>query len=488
MRIAVGSVWHQTNTFRKTQTTLQAFEGFDYHEDDDVLAAREGTATVLGGVIDAARGVSATIVPTISARAPSGGTVTGEALSTLCDRLCERLARYRDEIDGVVLDLSGALVSDVASSGDVYVLQRVRDALRGQLPVVASLGPHANVPHRALGLATLVVGGLGYAPGEARTQGLDAFRLIHTVVERQLRPGPGIGTLPMRVPLTAQDPDGRLVRDFLTLAEPLAADQRVLAVSLFGGFPYADVGHAGPSVTVFADREPTVAQDHAERIIRSLWDQRDALPRSTENVEAAVHRAMASDAGPVVIADTGDDPGAGGPGDGTALLWALLDLGARDAALAAVTDPAAVAAAFDAGPGSCISVRLGGGIDRRGGYPIDVDAEVVRVAAGAFRRSGPVDAGLPVDLGRVAVLRAAGRHEGDVTVIVTERAAEVDDVAFFRTFGVEPEGKKIVAVKSSLRYRAAYAGIAAEMIAAEAPGITTPDLAFFPFRQPAAGV
>jgi microcystin degradation protein MlrC len=184
-----------------------------------------------------------------------------------------------------------------------------------------------------------------------------------------------------------------------------------------------------------------------------------------------------------VLADMGDNPGGGSAGDGTALLWALLDLGAPDAAFATIADEDVVAAAIAAGPGATIEIDLGAKRDDLHGYPIPVNAVVRSLSNGEFVYEGPMNTGVRDTLGRTAVLGCIGRYDNSVEVIVCERRVQALDTAILRSQGIDPEQKKIVAVKSTVHFRGSFTPIAAKIIEVDTPGLTSIDFQRFSYRR-----
>ena len=410
-------------------------------------------------------------------------TVAADALRLLTDRLCDRLTAIRDQIDGLLLDLHGAMVSDVATSGDAYILQRVRDFLGRDFPIGVVFDSHANLTPEMVNLATILTGFDGDPHIDMHERGSEAVELLRTTIENSIQPVRVLRKLPILVPLPGQYRGRPVMRDLLALAHEMEAEPGVLNVTIAGGFPFADVPQAGLSVVVTTDGDQLLADELAGRLAALAWNRRHEFLVQAANIEEAVHHAMSASRGPVVLADLGDSPGAGAPGDGTGLLWALLDLGARNAALALITDPEAVEQIAQAGVGEHVRIELGGKVDRRHGYPVEVEGRVERITDGRFRRGGPVGGGLEVDLGRTAVISAAGRHEGTAEIIVCERRAEPDDLALFRSLGIEPTRKRIVIVKSNVQFRATFDAIASEVIEVATPGVTTPDFDFFAFQH-----
>jgi microcystin degradation protein MlrC len=483
VQLAIGAISHETNTFSKTPTTIDSFERYHYAEGHDIIEVFRDTGTPIAGFIDAAQQRGFTLIPTIAAYAPPSGIVTASALRTLIDRLCERLTVLGEQIDGLLLDLHGAMVSEISPGGDADVLWRVREIVGQDLPVGIVLDSHGNLCQELVNLPSVLVGLDTYPHVDMRQRGQEAAQLLLSVIDGSVKPVKALRKLPILAPLPGQRTERPVMRELLSISKEIEANPRVLNATVTTGFPFADVPHAGFSAVVTTNGDQLLADQLADQIVATAWSRRQEFVVDTVNVEEAVHQAMASRHGPVIIADLGDDPGAGAPGDGTALLWALLDLGARDAVFAVIADPEAVDRCATAGVGEQIRLDLGGKTDRRHGYPVEVQGEVKRVTDGRFRRSGPVAAGIEVSLGRTAVISAAGRHEGRVEIIVSERRTQVDDLTLFRILGMDPATKKMVAVKSNVSFRPAFTPTASDIIETATPGITTPDFDFFEFRQ-----
>jgi microcystin degradation protein MlrC len=192
---------------------------------------------------------------------------------------------------------------------------------------------------------------------------------------------------------------------------------------------------------------------------------------------------MAAPEGPVVLADIGDNPGGGTPADGTVLLEALLRLGATRAGVAIIADPQAAGQANAAGEGATLPLRLGGKVDSLHGVPLDVTARVVRVTDGRFRHTGPMSTGVQMDMGPTAVVALQGQRGGEVQVILTTYRYQPTDLEVFRSQGIEPTAQQILAVKSSVHFRAAFTPIAARIVEVDTPGLTSSHLERFAFHQ-----
>jgi microcystin degradation protein MlrC len=178
----------------------------------------------------------------------------------------------------------------------------------------------------------------------------------------------------------------------------------------------------------------------------------------------------------VVLADTQDNPGGGGHGDTTGLLAELIRQNAQGAVLGLINDAESAAACHAAGEGATLPLSLGG---RSDGAPLAVTATVERLGDGRFTCTGPMARGNPADLGPSALIRVAP----GVRAVLVSRKMQAHDQALFRHLGVEPAAQRIVAVKSSVHFRADFQPIAERVIVVAAPGPVVADPAVLPFRN-----
>ncbi|WP_333671438.1 MlrC C-terminal domain-containing protein, partial [Elioraea tepidiphila] len=174
-------------------------------------------------------------------------------------------------------------------------------------------------------------------------------------------------------------------------------------------------------------------------------------------------------------ADTQDNPGGGGHGDTTGLLRALVEGGAGGAVIGVINDASTAAAAHAAGEGATLDAALGG---RSDGVPFSGRFTVQRLGDGRFTCTGPMTRGNRADLGPCALLETGGVH-----VLVASRKMQAYDQAMFRHLGVEPATLPIVALKSSVHFRADFQPIAKEVLVVVAPGPVVADPSALPFRN-----
>ena len=173
---------------------------------------------------------------------------------------------------------------------------------------------------------------------------------------------------------------------------------------------------------------------------------------------------------PLVLADSSDNPGAGGYGDSVVLLSALLDAGVEGVALAAIADPAAAARAVAAGPGANVRLDLGGQFEPgRYGGPLACEATVIAVSDGLVKLSGPMMNGVELSLGPSAALRI-----GAVKVVVVTHNTQVFDRSIFAALGIDPLAERVLVVKSSHHFRSDFDEFAGRIVLVDAGGPVSP--------------
>ncbi|HEX5165866.1 MAG TPA: M81 family metallopeptidase [Thermomicrobiales bacterium] len=488
MRVAIGGIAHETNTFSSIPTDLARFQQRSLLRGDALLRASRGVSNVLGGMVDTATALGWEIVPLLFASATPSGKVRRGTFETLANDLERGLADAirKQPLDGVMLALHGAMVAEAVGDADGELLRRVRRAVGPETPIVAVFDFHANLTPKIVAHADLILGFETYPHIDTDAQGSQAVRLLEQLTRGAFRPVHALHQVPMLLTLPAQATSpGSPMDELMQLAERLKQADGIVNIVIAGGFPYSDIRDAGLAVVVTTDDNPALAERIAGQIARAAWERRERFrPELTSIVEAIeIARSGGNESGPVVLADVADNPGAGGSGDGTAILAALLEAGVDGAALAVITDPEAVDRAWQTGQGNRGQFRLGGKIDRKHGPTLEMEARVRLTGEVAFTNRGPMGAGSRSRLGRTAVLEVRGAGGVTVEVIVCEYRMQVLEPEVFRACGIAPEQRRVLGVKSSVHYRAAFAPLAGRLVDVDGPGLASPTLANFHYRR-----
>ena len=491
MNVFVAGFHHETNTFAPSVADWAAFEcgaGYPaYSRGAAMLRKMSGTSVALGGFAQAASEYGWTLLPSVWAGAMPSNRVTAQAFERICDEINVDLKR--GGFDAVYLDLHGAAVAEGADDAEGELLQRIRAVVGTEMPIVASLDLHANVTERMLKLSSAMTAFRTYPHVDMRETGARAAQMLarRAGALAQAR-SMHAERVPFLLPLNAQCTLMQPAASVITLLAELEAEHAV-ELNFAMGFSAADFAECGPVLFGYgvdaARVHDAVQRLHLEVVSRRAEWSLD-LMSPADAIEKAIALAAHSSA-PVVIADTQDNPGAGGDSNTTGMLRALIQAkaGARldgRVALGLLFDPASAQAACAAGVGASLALTLGRAVPTWSGAltdpPVMAQAKVLAVSDGVVPLFGPMTAGATARLGPCACVEVAG-----IRVLLSSAKAQMLDLDLYRFLGVEPTQMKLLVNKSSVHFRAAFAPIASHILVAKAPGPMAADPGDLPWTK-----
>jgi microcystin degradation protein MlrC len=478
MRIAIGELKQETNTFAVTATTLADFRAWHLWDDQDVIRHSRGTNTEVAGFLDLLEEAGAEAVPTLATFAMSGGPVTAETVTALRAALIDRLIAARP-LDGVLLALHGAMVVEDDDDADGTTIAAVRAAIGPDVPLVVTMDLHANITRRCVEQADVIVGFRTSPHVDLRATGQRAARLLVRWLNGDVRPVMAFAKIPMVVPASTHM--HHVPGPFQRLMDATAAAEggAVLAASAFTVQPWLDIAEMGFATVVVTDDDAALARQVACRLAEQAWRERTVFLETRLVAPAdAIRVALARADGPVVLSDCADGTGAGSPGDATAVLAALLAADPAKPALICVRDPQVAAEAAATGVGGVIDTRVGGKLDSDYNQPVTFRGTVDWAGSASFRFGGAGYTGVEMEMGPSAVLRW---H--NVSLLVVSNSVMTVDPALYRAVGLEPATAQIVVVKSHIQFRAGYEEIAKEIILLDSPGMSSDQLTALDFRR-----
>ena len=467
-RIAVGGFQHETNTFAPTKAGLEAFlQGGAWPgllEGEAIFPATRGINLPVAGFCEAVAAAGHDLVGLAWAAAEPSNVVTERAFEAIAGKISDRLAAA-GRVDALYLDLHGAMVTEQLADGEGELLRRLRMQLGPDLPIAVSLDLHANVSEEMVAESDLLAIYRTYPHIDMAETGALAAAWLERYLAGGLRHA-AYRQIPFLIPLTTGctdlEPAGGL---YATLARMEL--ESGAALSFACGFALADTPVCGPSVVAYAD-SAAQAGELAEALAAAVEAAEPDFVAPVYSPEDGVAKALriAKEARrPVVLADTQDNPGAGGNGDSVGLLQALIAQAAKGAILGLLNDPGCAEQAHVLGVGGKARFSLGAKSGIPGHWPLEVEAKVAALGDGRFVCTGPFSLGSRMDLGRMALLDIEG-----ISVAVSSRKTQAADKEMFRHLGVEPVAAPILGLKSSVHFRADFAPIAEEILVIAAPG------------------
>lgn len=474
MRIAVGGLLFEGNTFSPVIATRADFTSKYLVEGAEVVAKLAGTGTEIGGAIDEIRDARDEILPLVATHGGAGGRVASAVTAELCGALLERIAAL-PPVDGLYLALHGAFVSQDSLDVDGALLTKVR-ALLPNTPIVVSCDLHAHITDAMLANCDALIGYKHYPHDDTYETGRRAVAMLREIAAGTLRPVLVACRAPMIAPAQNQRTrgEGPMV-EIRALAEARSVGA-IRDVSYFCVQPWIDAPGLGWTVVVTADAAGDTAAGVAREVADAMWQRRSRMVVDTIAPAAAIRHGLAID-GSVVLADASDCVGGGASGDSAAALQALLQEAPDAPAAIHIADDVTARAALAHRPGERFAVLLGNRRDKAYGAPLAVEAEFLRAAPPRFTYGGGLMRGVTAELGDAAVLRIRGTQ-----VLVSANACyEYADEAFAAA-AIDVRAGKFIVVKNPMNYQQAYADAAARFIL-DTPGPTTPNLAALPWRH-----
>ena len=486
-RIAVGAFLHETNTFAPTKATYADFvHGGGWPamtHGGAVLKTMRNMNAGLAGFVEAAEAKGWDLVPTISCGASPSAHVTEDAFERIVKVMVDGIAAA-GALDAVYLDLHGAMVTDHLDDGEGEILARVRQVIGPDLPLVVSLDLHANVSPAMVAHADALIAYRTYPHVDMAATGRASARHLALLLASGQRFAKAFRQLPFLIPISWQCTNDQPTRSIYEKLAALESDA-VPTLSLAPGFPAADFIDCGPSVFAYG-RTQADADAAADAIANLVIGHENDFDGKIYSPDDGVRHAMElakSATRPIVIADTQDNPGAGGDSDTTGMLRALVRNRASRAATGAIYDPDSARVAHAAGVGASVTLSLGGKSGIPGDAPYCETFVVETLSDGNFTATGPYYGGRLMEMGPSACLRI-----GDVRVVVASHKAQLADQAMYRYVGIEPTEQAILVNKSSVHFRADFEPIAERLLICAAPGAMPAATATLPWTRLRPGI
>jgi microcystin degradation protein MlrC len=471
MRVLIGAVGHESNTFTPFPTTMA---DFFVRYGDDVLQFPVGRSSI-GGIVSVLEAHDVELVPTVFAGAMPGGVVERSAYETFRQAV---LAQAHD-VDGVCLYLHGAMRAEGIDCCENDLLGALRAKLGPGVPITIALDMHANIVAEMTRNVNAMVAYHTAPHTDTFETGERAAEMLMQILEDGVQAEIGFAKLPFLLPgemaQTALDPMASMMR----MVEEIEAHPDVLSASLANGHCWADVPDVGVACVVITNGQPELAQSEADRLATAFWERRADFGVSAESysVEEAIDVAMAADEPTVFLSDSGDNPGAGGTTDVPLVLGKLIEKGASSVVIASIWDVEAVRACMAAGVGNALTLSIGGKLDVRHGTPLEVTGRVRMLTDGERYRGGVPSPWGRQRRGPVAVLNVEG-----IDVILSSTRLSFGDPVQLRHLGLEPLEYRIVVLKRGY-LTAPFQAISQRSILAFSPGATNCDVTQMEYRR-----
>jgi microcystin degradation protein MlrC len=498
-RIAVGGFQHETNTFAPQRASWADFERADawpgYVRGPALFDAVAGVNIPIAGAVETLRRLGHDLVPLSWCSAPPCSYVEEDAYERVSAGMLEDLAAA-GQLDGLYLDLHGAMVAAHQEDGEGELLRRIRALLGERIPIVTSLDFHTNMTREMVRHASAMVGYRTYPHVDMAATGSRAAELLDKLIREKRPLFKAYRQVDFLIPLVWQCTMAEPTRGVFDLMNDiergsaqrgLTHNQGIVSITHTPGFPPADIKECGPALVVYG-HDQEAADAAADRILAMIKAKEaefaGRLYTADEAAQEAIHLSKAASK-PIVLADIQDNPGAGGTSDTVGLLRALIAHKAEGAVMGMIVDPEAAKAAHEVGEGALLPCGVGAKIGYAGETPVEAKWRVKRLASGEFTGTGPMMKGARFRVGPTALVTD---EDSGVSVVLACSRIQACDQEQFRDVGVEPSQVPILALKSTVHFRADFQPIAETVLCVVSPGAHVSDPVEMPYKHLRKGV
>lgn len=471
MRLFTATLATETNTFSPLPTSLENYRESVFFRPGEhpADAPHMCTAPLFVGRARAAAEGFELIEGSCFAASPAGTTNRAD-YEAMRDEILNQLTAALP-VDGLLLGLHGAMVAHGYDDVEGDIIERARAIVGARCVIGVELDPHCHLTIKRVSNADIVVLYKEFPHTDVVERAEDVLDLVLATLRGTAKPVMSVYDCRQiqSYPTTMQP-----MRDLVDRIKAMEGRDGILSVSIAHCFPYGDVAELGTRVLVIADGDKGKADALAKSLGEELVSLRGKTRPPSFTVSDGVAEGLAFNDLPVVIADPADNAGGGAPSDNTDILRHLIEKNAENACLGPIWDPIAVRICFDAGLGARINLRFGGKIAPSSGQPIDAEVEVVGLKRDAWQSFGPTQ----VSVGDCAAVRMGG-----IEVVLIANRTQATGLELFENLGIDPTQRKIVVVKSTNHFMAAYGPIAKKVIYIESSGPLRRDHSKVPYQK-----
>ena len=458
MRIFSATLATETNTFSPLPTSVAAYKESVYlrpgeHPADTPLMC---TAPLFVARRRAKQDGFTLIEGSCFAASPAGIT-NRQDYEAMRDEILGQCQNAMP-LDGVLLGLHGAMVAHGYDDVEGDIIARVRSIVGPGCVIGVELDPHCHLTRKRVEGADIIILYKEFPHTDVVERAEEVLDLVLRAIRKEIHPVMSvydcrqIGSYPTTLPL---------MRGFVDRVSAMEGHDGVLSVSIGHCFPYADVPELGGRILVITDGDKA----KADRLATALGEEFVAMRGRTApeylEPDAALTTALGLNGHPIVMADPADNAGGGAPSDNTTILRRMLDRRVENAAIGPIWDPIAVRLCFDAGQGATFPLRFGGKTGPASGPPVDAEVTVTGLARECWQSFGPTQ----VPLGDCAAITIGG-----VEVVLITKRTQALGLELFRNLGIEPTEKKLLVVKSTNHFHAAFGPIAEKVLYIDSDG------------------
>lgn len=475
--VAIAEIKQESNT-SAPPTNLKDFEDFHLYFDDQIKIGLGSSNSEIAGFYEVLEKQNVEIISIIATFAVSGGPVEKRTFDYLTGYLTEKLSKI-EQLDGILIALHGALVSDIFQDGDSEILRQIRTVVGSDIPISVTMDLHANITKSKVELATTISGFHTCPHVDLKETGVRAARLLMGILKNEIDPKMEFVKLPLVIPASNHiDFEPGPYKDILDFAFSKITDS-IMDISVFTVQPWLDIEELGWAIVVIANNSRIEASKTAVLIAENIWNKRELLSfTQLLDPSEAISLALKQEEGPIVLSDLADGTMAGSPGDSPVVLRAAIELEPNKTLFISICDPGFAERAEKIGAGGIISSEIGATWGKLFYEPLKIIGEIVSVHYAEFTFTHKSYLGMKMQMGLTALIKIS-----NIYLVVTSNPATTTDPAFYAAVGLDVSEAQIVVVKTHAGFRDGYRKIAKAFYLLNSPGMSSDDIKNLPYKN-----
>ena len=302
MRIAVGGLHTECSTYTDVLQTTGDFK---------VL---RGNDLMISDFFSFLPNSKAEIVPLLHARSTPGGAVARITYDLFKTEFLQKLefALSQGPIDGLYLAMHGAVHVEGMLDAEGDWLSAARRLVGPDCPISVSYDLHGNLSQQIIDQIDIFTA-FRHAPHIDTLETMErALNHLISSIETGKRPFVGWAPIPVLLPGERTSTVDEPAKSLYAQLDEIDKVDGILDASLMVGYVWADVSRATAAAVVSGYDQDAVQQE-VEKLAQSYFDSRAdfAFGPITGSLEDMLFHAQSCGTGPVVLTDSGDNPGGG---------------------------------------------------------------------------------------------------------------------------------------------------------------------------------
>ena len=432
-KILIAEIAQEVSTFNPVQTNYDAFQ---VHHNENLFNYHNRKPTQMGGAIKVLKNYFH-IVPTIGARATSGGPMSEDCWKKISTEYLQSIKIHKENIDGIYLSLHGAMQGVSENDPEGWILKKTREIFGKSIPIVFSMDLHGILTKKMITYGDAFTSFHTYPHIDFFDTGKRAAELLRYIIS-----GAKLSISRIRIPALVRGneliTETGCFGDQINKIKKLEETKQIISGGFHIGNPFTDVPELCSQIYFIYDKYHKKNNEEIKTIAEEFWNNRASMQSNLIDIDEAYKNSKITE-GTIIYTDAADAPSSGATGDSNYIIKFLHQKKYNKKVLAPITDPALVQKAINFGIDNEFIGQLGGYFDNRF-KPYEMKFKVKFISDGDHIEESR---NVKRNSGKTAVLISE-----NFTIVCTSKPISLFDRSIFLGAGIDPKKYDLIVVKS----------------------------------------